>query len=232
MTDIREPFWTALRQLNNGQIPTPLFNDIDAALNRHNVPRSAPEKPAESQSVPSGPQTASAPQNVSMGVLRVSPRGLALIQEFEGLHRLRSDGMIEAYPDPASGGDPWTIGYGTTGPDVRPGTVWTRQQAVDRFASEVENKYAAGVRRLLGNAPTTQGQFDALVSFGYNVGLDEDPDTKAEGLGDSGLLRKHKAGDYAGAAAEFGKWVNAAGRRMNGLVRRRAAEAELYRWLS
>lgn len=189
----------------------------------------AARKPAEGQPASSGPQTTVTPQTASTGVLRVSPRGMALIQEFEGLHRLRSDGMIEAYPDPASGGDPWTIGVGTTGPDVKRGTVWTRQQALDRFASEVENKYAAGVRRLLGSAPTTQGQFDALVSFAYNVGLDEDEDTKAEGLGDSSLLRKHKAGDHAGAALEFAKWVNANGRRMNGLVRRRAAEAELYR---
>lgn len=189
----------------------------------------AARKPVEGRGGAEGGQGSAAASRPSTGLLRVSPRGLAMIQELEGLHRVRPDGMIVAYPDPATGGAPWTIGVGTTGPDVTRGTVWTRQQALDRFAAEIESKYAAGVRRLLGGAPTTQGQFDALVSFAYNVGLDEDPDTKAEGLGDSGLLRKHLAGDYAGAAAEFGKWVNANGRRMNGLVRRRAAEAELYR---
>ena len=81
---------------------------------------------------------------------------------------------------------------------------------------------------LLAGAATTQGQFDALVSFAYNVGLDIDDDTAAEGLGDSTLLRKHKAGDYAGAKAEFLKWVKNDGVVMKGLTRRRAAEAALY----
>ena len=48
-----------------------------------------------------------------------------LIKPFEGLARKRLDGLIEAYPDPGSGGAPWTIGYGSTGPDITPHTVWT-----------------------------------------------------------------------------------------------------------
>src|SRR5687768_15991119 len=65
--------------------------------------------------------------------LKPSRAALALIKEFEGCHKVRSDGMIEAYPDPASGGDPWTIGWGSTGPGIRKGTVWTQEQADTRF---------------------------------------------------------------------------------------------------
>lgn len=142
-----------------------------------------------------------------------------LVQEFEGCAKKRPDGMIEAYPDPASGGDPWTIGWGTTGPDVKPGTVWTQKQCDDRFVAHL-NEFAEKVSRLLGNAPTTQHQFDAMVSFAYNLGVGN--------LASSTLLKKHKAGDYKGAAAEFARWNKAGGRVMAGLTRRRAAEAQLY----
>ena len=72
--------------------------------------------------------------------------------------------------------------------------------------------------RALGDCPTSQHQFDALVSFHYNTGA----------IARATLTKLHKAGDHAGAAAEFGKWVNAGGRRLAGLVRRREAEAALY----
>lgn len=155
---------------------------------------------------------------------KVGEAGEALIKAFEGCR-------LKAYPDPGTGGKPWTIGWGSTtdehGAPIKPGTVWTQERADARLRLELEH-FATGVNLLLGDAPTTQNQFDALVSFAFNVGLDIDDDTKAEGLGDSTLLRKHLAGDYAGAKAEFGKWVNAAGKRLAGLVRRREAEAKLY----
>ena len=68
-----------------------------------------------------------------------------------------------------------------------------------------------------------------MVSFAYNVGLDNDHDGIAEGLGDSTLLKLHKAGDYVGAANEFAKWNKQKGVVLNGLTRRRAAEAAMYR---
>jgi GH24 family phage-related lysozyme (muramidase) len=148
-----------------------------------------------------------------------SPDCLKLIQEFEGCAKKQPGGSFEAYPDPGSGGDPWTIGWGTTGPDVKKGVVWTQQQCDDRFAAHVE-EFAGKVSTILGDAPTTQNQFDAMVSFAYNLGPGN--------LASSTLLKKHKARDFIGAAAEFAKWNKAAGKVMAGLTRRRAAEAALY----
>lgn len=120
-----------------------------------------------------------------------------------------------------------TIGYGSTGKGIHVGDVWTLQQAQNRFRTDLEG-FGSGVNRLIGDTPTNQNQFDALVSFAYNVGLDEDADTKAEGLGDSTLLRKHLAGDYTGAAAEFPHWNKQAGKVLKGLTRRREAEQAIY----
>ncbi|MBX9643957.1 MAG: lysozyme [Novosphingobium sp.] len=152
----------------------------------------------------------------------IGPKGLALIKQFEGCARKRSDGRFEAYPDPGTGGDPWTIGWGATGPDglggtIAPGTIWTQAECDARLERDLV-RYASDVTRALGGAPTSQDQFDALVSFHYNTGA----------IAKATLTRLHKKGDFKGAAAEFGKWVNAGGKRMNGLVRRRAAEATLY----
>ncbi len=153
--------------------------------------------------------------------------GIALIKRFEGCARLRRDGMVEAYPDPGTGAEPWTIGWGATGPDdseggapgqrIGPGTVWTQAQCDARLERDLV-RYARDVARALGDAPTTQGQFDALVSFHYNTGA----------IARATLTKKHVAGDHAGALAEFARWNRASGRMLKGLVRRRAAEAKLY----
>ena len=150
--------------------------------------------------------------------IRISPEGIALIKAFEGCARRRSDGLIEAYPDPASRGDPWTIGWGATGVGIGPGTVWTQAQCDARLAADLA-RYAAKVAAALGDAPTSQRQFDALVSFHYNTGA----------IARATLTKRHRADDHASAAAEFARWNKAAGKVMKGLVRRRGAEAALYR---
>lgn len=152
--------------------------------------------------------------------LTLGPRGEAIIKEFEGCSKKLPDGRFAAYPDPASGGDPWTIGWGSTGPDIRKGVVWTQEQADVRFA-EHSAQFAASVAALLEGAPTSQHQFDAMVSLAYNIGV--------RNFAGSTLLRKHKAGDFEGAAKEFPRWNKAAGKVLSGLTRRRAAEAKLYR---
>lgn len=142
-----------------------------------------------------------------------------LVREFEGCARRQPDGSFAAYPDPGTGGDPWTIGWGSTGPDIMSGLVWTQQQCDDRLEQDI-TAFAAKVANLLGAAPTSQHQFDAMVCFAYNVGIGN--------LASSSLLKCHKAGDFAGAQQQFALWNKAAGRILPGLVRRRAAEAALY----
>lgn len=160
------------------------------------------------------------------GALRASPACIALIHSFETLE-------LRSYRDPGSrDGLPITNGWGTTreedGGRISLGTVWTREKADRLFARDLR-MFEDGVNTLLAGAPTTQYQFDALVSFAYNVGLDMNKNGKAEGLGESTLLRKHLRGDYAGAALEFPKWNKNDGVVLKGLVRRRAAEQAMYR---
>lgn len=154
-----------------------------------------------------------------LGVPREGGLGKAIanIQKWEGCR-------LTAYPDPGTGGVPWTIGWGSTrdeqGHAITPGTTWTQARADARLAEEVE-QFAAGVDKLLGAAPTTSDQRNALVSFAYNVGLGA--------LKESTLLRLHKEGDYAGAAQQFARWNKANGKVLDGLTNRRADEAAMYR---
>ncbi len=155
---------------------------------------------------------------------KVSPRGVELIHKFESLR-------LSTYRDPGPTGLPITGGWGTTvdenGQPFKLGRTESKAYWDGLFERDIA-AFERGVTMLIGSAPTTQNQFDALVSFAYNVGLDIDNDTIVEGLGDSTLLKKHLRGDYAGAAREFAKWNKAKGRVLAGLTRRRAAEAELY----
>ena len=142
----------------------------------------------------------------------ISPQGEQLIQRFEGCR-------LAAYPDPASSGDPWTIGWGSTGKDIHQGLTWTQAQADARLHTDLA-RCSAGVAALLGDTPTSQPQFDALCCFAYNVGMGN--------LRASSLLRHHRAGRFAQAGAEFARWDKAAGKPLAGLAQRRAAEAALY----
>jgi lysozyme len=143
--------------------------------------------------------------------MRCSEKGIALIKEFEGC-------ILTAYPDPATGGDPWTIGVGHTGPEVKAGLIITEAQADDYLRADLET-----AEKCINNLVTqilTQEQFDALCSFVFNLGCGA--------LRSSTLLRKLNTGDDVGAADEFLKWNKAAGKIMAGLTRRREAEKELF----
>ncbi len=186
--------------------------DFFDALRRMKAPRltAKPTAIAETETLPADAELRAGPR-------QISPAAIALIKQFEGCARRRSDGRFAAYPDPGTGGDPWTIGWGATGKGIARGTIWTQAECDARLERDLA-RFARDVARAVGTSPTSQSQFDALVSFHYNTGA----------IASATLTRLHKAGQFAAAQVEFGKWVHAGGRRLNGLVRRRAAEAELY----
>lgn len=139
--------------------------------------------------------------------MRTSPKGIALIKEFEGLRLgayLCSAGVL-------------TIGYGHTG-GVSAGDRITEQQA-EQYLQDDLKKFENGVLRLV-RVSLNQNQFDALVCFAFNLGVGS--------LGKSTLLRKINALDFAGAADEFVRWNKAGGQELPGLTRRRIAESELF----
>ncbi|HEI9766514.1 lysozyme [Serratia marcescens] len=144
--------------------------------------------------------------------MNISKGGIELIKRFEGLE-------LEAYQDSVG---VWTIGYGWTqavdGKKIAPG-MRIDQATADRLLKCGVVQYEQGVNQLV-KVRITQGQFDALVSFAYNLGL--------RSLSTSTLLRKLNNGDTQGAADEFGRWVNAGGKRLDGLVARRAAERRMF----
>jgi len=146
--------------------------------------------------------------------MKLSSTGLDLIKEFEGYHEKQADGSAKAYLCPAG---VLTIGWGCT-EGVTEGMVVTADQATAMLAAEMA-KHEAAVTRLV-TVPLTQGQYDALVSFSYNVG--------SGALGSSTLLKLLNAGDYDGARGQFAKWTKAGGVELAGLVRRRAREAEVF----
>jgi lysozyme len=148
-------------------------------------------------------------------MLYLSRPGFDFIKRWEGC-RLRS------YKD---GGGVWTVGYGHT-KNAGPGQVISQQTAEDLLMEDVWY-FEVGVRDLVKLA-LSQCQFDALVSFAFNVGLDQDADDKAEGLGDSTLLRKLNNKDIEGAASEFLKWNKDNGKVIKGLTNRRIAERLLF----
>ncbi|WP_136476981.1 lysozyme [Pseudomonas sp. DG56-2] len=139
--------------------------------------------------------------------MRTSQRGLSLIKSFEGLRLL-------AYRDAVG---IWTIGYGATR-GVKAGMSITQKQAERMLLNDVQ-RFEPEVERLV-KVPVTGNQWDALVSFTYNLG--------AANLESSTLLRKLNVGDYAGAAEQFPRWNKAGGNVLPGLVRRREAERVLF----
>lgn len=151
--------------------------------------------------------------------MKTSPDGIRVMHHYEQCR-------LTAYPDPATGSAPWTIGWGHTGPEVHPGLSWTQEQADDEFIKDLE-RFEREVSSLV-KVPLTQSQFDALVCFAYNVGSDIDADDKAEGLGDSSLLRFVNSAMFDKAANQFPLWNRANGQVMRGLTRRRHAERALF----
>jgi Phage-related lysozyme (muraminidase) len=140
--------------------------------------------------------------------MKISQKGVNLIKQFEGLE-------LKAYKDSVG---VVTIGYGSTGSHVSIGQVITEAQAEALLIKDL-SRFESGVTDLV-KVPLTQNQFDALVSFSFNLGLGN--------LKSSTLLKKLNLKDYAGASKEFERWNKAGGKVLNGLTRRRLAEKELF----
>lgn len=190
------PFMDVIKQMFGAQPPT--------------VGKTGPE----SRATPESPDPVVAPT-------KTGAAGVALIKQFEGCHKPIGQGRFRAYPDPGTGGKPITIGWGSTtdadGKPIAVGTVWTQAQCDEQLVRDLA-RFEREVARAIDGKPTTQNQFDAMVSFHYNTGA----------IARSTLLAKHRAGDYAGAANEYLRWNKAGGRVLPGLSRRRAAERALY----
>lgn len=142
--------------------------------------------------------------------MNIGEQGLALIKEFEGRR-------LAAYRDSVG---ILTIGYGHTGPDVEEGMIITQAES-DSFLLEDVQHAEKCVNRFVSGLQITQGQFDALVSFAFNLGCDA--------LRRSTLLVCLLDGRDEDAAREFARWNRAGGKILPGLTRRREAEAALFR---
>jgi lysozyme len=140
-------------------------------------------------------------------VLQTSQNGIQMIEGFEGLR-------LNAYQDIVG---VWTIGYGHTA-GVRSGQVISQAQAESFLRSDIASS-ENGVNDLV-HVPLNQNQFDALVSFAFNLGVGA--------LAKSTLLQLLNKGDYKGASGQFDLWVHAGGKVIQGLVNRRNAEQKLF----
>ena len=149
---------------------------------------------------------------IALDEMSVSNSGVDIICDFEGKR-------LVAYDD---GVGVWTIGFGTTiypnGIKVKKGDTCTEAQAKSYMAHDLK-KFEQAVNGAV-NIPLNQNQFDALVSLAYNIGTGA--------FNKSTLVKKLNAGDIRGAADQFDVWVNAGGKRMQGLVNRRAKEKEVF----
>lgn len=139
--------------------------------------------------------------------MNYSDTGIKLTTDFEG-------NKLEAYLD---GGGVWTIGRGHT-KDVKKGDKITEAQSLSLFLEDVKEAMDA-VNKLV-RLPLTQGQFDALVDFVFNLG--------EAAFSRSTLLKYLNEGNFEAAVYEFQKWNHDNGKVVAGLTRRRKAEADLF----
>lgn len=149
--------------------------------------------------------------------MNISPAGLALIQQFEGT-KTDANGNYVAYKDSTG---TWTIGFGHTA-GVQPGQVIDAATAQSYLLADVQTAVAVVQSKV--TAALSQPQFDALVSFAFNVG--------AGNFAGSTLVAMTNAGNLSGAVAQFGAWVYSKGQVLSGLIARRAAESALFAGLA
>jgi lysozyme len=194
------------RRLNKAQVAAGL------AQMRNAAPTGKPQVPAEGEK---GPDDTIPP--AKPGAKKLADKGAALVKAFESCMKAVPGGF-QAYLDPVG---VLTIGWGHTnhnGRKFKSGEIFTQAECDAEFLKDMAVFEKAVNDRV--KVPLNQDQFDALVSFAFNVG--------AGNLAQSTLLRKLNAGDFVGAAQEFQRWNKAGGKVLRGLTRRRASEALLF----
>lgn len=141
----------------------------------------------------------------------INAAGLKLLMGSEGC-------VLHAYPDPGTGGEPWTCGFGATGPDIKEGVTWTQAEADKRLMEDLA-RFEKAVDELI-KVEISVNAFSAVVCFTFNCGV--------QALKRSTLLKLINQNDMAGAARQFGLWTKAGKRVLPGLVMRRRAESLLF----
>lgn len=147
----------------------------------------------------------------------ISQRGIDLIISFEGKHKKIGEGRYRAYLDTLAKPPVWTLYCGLTR-GITEGMTCTEEEGQKLFRKEL-NIYEDAIERLV-TVPLNQNMFDALTSFVYNCGVGA--------LQSSTLLKLLNQGKYEQVPAQLMRWVNAGGKRYEGLVRRRKAEGALF----
>lgn len=158
--------------------------------------------------------------------MKVSPNCYAVIKHFETCR-------LKAYPDPKTGGDPWTVGWGATGPDIDRSTTWTQLQADNRLVWDVGLREADANNAIV--VPVTQGVFDGFVSALFNIGHGsplKDGLIRLRSGYPSTCLRLLNGGQVDLAREALGKWVSPGTNVEHGLHRRRVAEQALWNGMS
>ena len=146
---------------------------------------------------------------------------ISLIKPFEGYAKRLPNGDCQAYPDPGTKGSPWTIGWGSTGPNIDSSTIWVLAQAQTALDAHLLYFTTALLKLSPALMSATDRRLAALISFCYNCGLGN--------YRISTLKRRVDIKDWDAAATEILKWNKAAGRILPGLTKRRTAEALLLR---
>lgn len=153
-----------------------------------------------------------------MHPVKISQDGINLVKKFEGLHRVQPDGMVHSYKCSAGR---YTCGWGATR-GVRSGTKWTKEYCEMRLIEDL-NDHAKAIKKYV-QVPLSQGQYDSLTSFVFNLG--------ESAFRKSTLLKKLNTGAYDEVPEQIMRWnkcrIDGKLTPLKGLTRRRTAEAAIF----
>ena len=153
----------------------------------------------------------------------IGQAGLSLIKSAEGFAKVVSPDTVTSYPDPATGGEPLTIGYGTTAVAINQpvtlGELISRATAESYLETAINNEFLPTLRQTI-TVPLTQNMIDSILSLIYNIG--------AGNFTKSTLRKRINAQQWCAAGDAFLVWNKAAGKVLPGLTSRRQKERSLF----